>query len=168
MRHKKKKNKLNRSVSHTKSTFRSIANAVIEHERITTTLPKARKAKPMVEKLISLGKKGDLHSRQMAAKLVQDKKLLRSLFHRIGPRFKNRPGGYTRIIRIGNRIGDNAPLAILELVEKEKIPKKKVTKLSKKIPPEKIEERKERRSKKIKKEKKSFVGGLRDLFKKKK
>lgn len=159
MRHKKKKNKINRTRAHTKSTFYSIASAVIKHERITTTFAKAKKVKPLVDKLITLGKKDDVHSRRKASNILEDKKVLKSLFEEIAPRFKERKGGYSRVIRRGYRKGDSAPLAILELVGTPKEePKKVKTQKEKGKPPEEETEEEE---------KKGFVEGLRGLFRKK-
>jgi len=168
MRHRKKKNKLNRSTAHTKATLSSIAGAVIEHDKITTTLIKAKRTKPVVDKLITLGKRGDLHSIRQAAQIIQDKDLLKNLFDQVAPRFKKRKGGYTRIIRKGVRAGDNAPLVILELTEKQKIKKKEQAKPEKKVLPEKDKKDKPKEEKQDKKEdKKGLVDGLRGLFKKK-
>jgi len=168
MRHRKKRNKLNRSRAHTKATLASLANSVIKNESITTTITKAKKTKPVVDKLITLGKKGDLHSRRIASKIVQDKEILKILFDQVASRFKKRNGGYTRVIRKGQRAGDDATMAILELVNKKgKVTKKKTEKPSKKtITKEKKKE--EKVPEEERREKKGFVGGLRDLFKKKK
>lgn len=159
MRHKKKKNKINRTRAHTKSTFHSIASSVIKHQRITTTVAKAKKTKPLVDKLITLGKKGDVHSRRRAANILEDKKVLKSLFEEIAPRFEDREGGYTRVIRRGYRKGDSAPLAIIELVgaPAEEKTKEDQSKEKEEKPPEEESEE----------EKKGFVEGLRGLFSKK-
>src|SRR3712207_3930400 len=95
----------------------NLATALFEHGRITTTESKAKRLRPYAEKLVTFGKRGDLHARRQVAKVIRDKSVLHELFAEIGPRYGARPGGYTRIVKIGNRKGDNAPMAIIELVE---------------------------------------------------
>lgn len=97
----------------------NMSNALIKHEQITTTLPKAKELRPFVEKIITLGKKGDLESRRKAISILQDDKSTKKIFDIFSDRYKNRNGGYTRIIKIGNRFGDNAPTAIIELIDRD-------------------------------------------------
>ena len=97
----------------------NLSNALIKHEQITTTLPKAKELRPFVEKIITLGKKGDLQSRRKAISILQDDKNIAKIFDVIADRYKERLGGYTRIVKIGNRFGDNAPTAIIELVDRD-------------------------------------------------
>lgn len=123
MRHNVKGRKLNRTAAHRKMMFRNMVTSLFEHERITTTVPKAKEARSVAERLITFAKKGDLHSRRLAAKKVMEPAVLQKLFDEIGPRYVDRPGGYTRIMRLGPRRGDNAELAILELVDNTAKPK---------------------------------------------
>ncbi len=168
MRHRKKKNKINRSRTHTKATFISIASSVIENERIVTTLSRAKKTRPIVDKLITLGKKNNLSAVRTASKIIPDKNLLKILFDEVAPRFKKRSGGYTRIVKSGYRNGDNAAMAILELVEKKEKVVKPKDKKSKSKPDIKEEKDKEKKEEKKEEDKKGFVGGLRGFFKKQK
>ncbi len=103
--------------AHERLMLANLATALLEHGRITTTETKAKRLRPYVEKLITFGKRGDLHARRQVLKVIRDKGVVHTLFDEIGPRYANRPGGYTRILKIGNRKGDNAPMAIIELVE---------------------------------------------------
>jgi large subunit ribosomal protein L17 len=103
--------------SHERLILAGLATALFEHGRITTTEAKARRLRPVAERLITKAKKGDLHNRRQVLTIVRDKSVVHSLFEEIGPRYANRPGGYTRITKIGNRKGDNAPMAVIELVE---------------------------------------------------
>ena len=119
MKHNITHRKLNRTTSHRKSLLMNLSNSLIKHEQITTTLSKAKELRPFVEKIISLGKKGDLVSRRKAISILQDQKNTKKIFDVISERYKERPGGYTRIIKIGNRFGDNAPTAIIELVDRD-------------------------------------------------
>lgn len=120
MRHGLKGRKLNRTSSHRKALFKNLAQALIRHEQIKTTLPKAKDLRPIVEKLITLGKNGSsLHSRRLAIARLQDAALAQKLLGPLAERFKDRAGGYTRIIRAGFRYGDNAPMAIIQLVDYE-------------------------------------------------
>jgi len=110
--------KLSRNTSHRKALLDNLVRAVIEYESIKTTTPKAKEARRVVERVITAAKPGTLAARRLVHKTVRDQSTLAKLFETIAPRFKARPGGYTRIIHIGNRAGDNAPMSILELVEK--------------------------------------------------
>ncbi|MGD9547469.1 MAG: 50S ribosomal protein L17 [Candidatus Krumholzibacteriia bacterium] len=123
MRHNVSGRKLNRTPAHRKMLYRNLVTSLFKHERIQTTVPKAKEARSLAEKLITFAKRGDLHARRMAARKVNEPAVLAKLFEEIGPRYSERPGGYTRIMRLGNRKGDNAELAILELVDTKKRPK---------------------------------------------
>ena len=125
MRHNVSGRKLNRTAAHRKMLYRNLVTSLFKHERIQTTVPKAKEARIVAEKLITKAKKGDLHSRRLAARKVNEPAVLQKLFAEIGPRYADRPGGYTRIMLLGPRKGDNAELAILELVDGN--PRKKVT-----------------------------------------
>jgi large subunit ribosomal protein L17 len=119
MKHNITHRKLNRTTSHRKAMMMNLSNALIKHEQITTTLPKAKELRPYVEKIITLGKKGDLESRRKAASILQDQKNIKKIFDVFAERYKERLGGYTRIIKLGNRFGDNAPTAVIELVDRD-------------------------------------------------
>lgn len=119
MRHRKSGRKLNRTASHRKAMFANMAAALIKHEQIVTTLPKAKELRAVVDRLITLGKRGDLHARRQAISRVRDKAMAAKLFETLGPRYKDRPGGYTRVMRAGFRFGDNAPMAVIELVDRD-------------------------------------------------
>ena len=119
MKHNITQRKLNRTTSHRKALLMNLSNALIKHEQITTTLPKAKALRPFVEKIITLGKNGDLTSRRKAISILQDEKNIKKIFDIIADRYKERSGGYTRIVKIGNRFGDNAPTAIIELVDRD-------------------------------------------------
>ena len=119
MKHNIVHRKLNRTSSHRKVLLMNLSNALLKHEQITTTLPKAKELKPYIEKIITLGKKGDLQSRRKTISILQDEKNTRKVFNVIADRYKERKGGYTRIIKLGNRHGDNAPTAIIELVDRD-------------------------------------------------
>ena len=119
MKHNVRQKKLNRTTSHRKALLMNLSNALIKHEQITTTLPKAKALRPFVEKIITLGKNGDLKSRRKAISILQDDKNIKKIFDIIADRYKERSGGYTRIVKIGNRFGDNAPTAIIELVDRD-------------------------------------------------
>jgi len=123
MRHNVSGRKLNRTPAHRKMLYRNLVTALFKHERIQTTVPKAKEARVVAEKLITFAKRGDLHARRMAARKVNEPAVLQKLFEEIGPRYAERPGGYTRIMRLGPRKGDNAELAILELVDNTARPK---------------------------------------------
>lgn len=116
MRHRKKGRKLGRTSSHRKALFSNQATALFEHEQIRTTLPKCKELTPVSAKLITLAKRGDLHARRQAAKIIHDPEILQKLFDDIGPRYQDRQGGYTRIIRGELRRGDGAQMAYIQLV----------------------------------------------------
>lgn len=109
--------RLGGSPNHERLILSNLAAQLFEHGRITTTVPKAKRLRPLAERLITKARRGDVHARRQVAKVIRDKSVAHSLFAEIGPRYANRPGGYTRITRIGARKGDNAPLAVIELVE---------------------------------------------------
>ncbi len=119
MKHNIKNKKLNKTSSHRKAMFMNMSIALIKHEQITTTLVKAKELKRFVEKIVTLGKKGDLLSRRKAISILQDKKMSRKVFDVLAERYKERSGGYTRIIKLGNRFGDNAPTAVIEFVDRD-------------------------------------------------
>ncbi len=119
MRHRKQGRKLNRTASHRKAMFANMAASLIEHEQIVTTLPKAKELRSVVDKLITLGKRGDLHARRLVISRIRDVEQTKKLFDVLGPRYKDRNGGYTRVLKAGFRYGDNAPLAVIELVDRD-------------------------------------------------
>ena len=119
MRHRKQGRKLNRTASHRKAMFANMAASLIEHEQIVTTLPKAKELRAVADKLITLGKKGDLHSRRLAASRLKQDQYVAKLFEVLGPRYAERAGGYTRVLKAGFRYGDMAPMAIIELVDRD-------------------------------------------------
>ena len=119
MRHGNAHRKLNRTAEHRKAMFANMSAALIKHEQIITTLPKAKDLRPIVEKLITLGKRGDLHARRQAIAQIKDVELVGKLFAVLGPRYKERNGGYLRIMKAGFRFGDNAPMAIIEFVDRD-------------------------------------------------
>ena len=119
MKHNIKNKKLNKTSSHRKAMFMNMSNALIKHEQITTTLAKAKELKRFVEKIVTLGKKGDLLSRRKSISILQDKKMSKKVFDVFAERYKSRSGGYTRIIKLGNRFGDNAPTAVIEFVDRD-------------------------------------------------
>ncbi|HVA17490.1 MAG TPA: 50S ribosomal protein L17 [Candidatus Dormibacteraeota bacterium] len=131
MRHLVSGSKLGKQPAHRRAVLRNLVTNVIERERITTTIARARAARPLVEKMITLGKRDTLHARRQAAAFLQTTDATKKLFSVIAPRFSDRPGGYTRIIRVGWRIGDGAELAILELIGSELKKKEKKTKKEK-------------------------------------
>jgi large subunit ribosomal protein L17 len=116
MRHAKKGRKIGTDASHRKAIFEGLARQLIIHERIKTTEAKAKELRPMVEKVITLGKKGDLHSRRQALAVLHDREVVHKLFAEVGPKYAERDGGYTRILKLGPRQGDAAPVAMIELV----------------------------------------------------
>ncbi|MBL4788487.1 MAG: 50S ribosomal protein L17 [Kordiimonadaceae bacterium] len=118
MRHRKAGRKLNRTSSHRKAMFQNMAQALLKHEQIVTTLPKAKDLAPIVEKLISLAKKGGLANRRLAVSRLQDETLVKKMFDELADRYKDRAGGYTRVLKAGYRFGDNAPMAVIELVDR--------------------------------------------------
>ena len=119
MRHNMKGRKLNRTSAHRKAMLANMAAALIKHEQITTTLPKAKELRPYVEKLVTLGKRGDLHARRLAVSNVRDESMVQKLFSTLSERYQSRNGGYIRVLKAGFRYGDNAPLAIIELVDRD-------------------------------------------------
>jgi large subunit ribosomal protein L17 len=119
MRHGAGYRKLNRTHEHRKAMFANMAGSLIEHEQIKTTLPKAKDLKRVVEKLITLGKRGDLHARRLAASRLKQDAHVAKLFEVLGPRYKERNGGYVRVLKAGFRYGDMAPMAIIELVDRD-------------------------------------------------
>ena len=119
MKHNIKNKKLNKTSSHRKAMFMNMSNALIKHEQITTTLAKAKELRRFVEKIVTLGKKGDLTSRRKTISTLQDNKMTKKVFDVLADRYKNRSGGYTRIIKLGNRFGDNAPTAVIEFVDRD-------------------------------------------------
>lgn len=119
MRHGFYGRRFNRSAAHRKAMFANMAASLIEHEQIVTTLPKAKELRPVVEKLVTLGKRGDLAARRRAIAAVRDEALVRRLFDTLAPRYAERNGGYTRIMKAGFRYGDNAPLAVIEFVDRD-------------------------------------------------
>ncbi len=118
MRHAKSGRKLNRTASHRKAMFANMAVALIKHEQIKTTLPKAKDLRAVVDRLITLGKRGDLHARRQALSVLRDSAIAAKLFKELAERYKDRPGGYTRVLKAGFRYGDMAPMAVIELVER--------------------------------------------------
>jgi len=120
MHHGKSGSKLGRSSSHKEAMLRNMVTSVIKYERIRTTDSKAKELKKVAEKMITLGKRGDLHARRQALAVVRDKSLIGKLFGELTERYRNRLGGYTRIIKVGYRFGDNAPVSILEFIPDEK------------------------------------------------
>ena len=123
MRHGIAYRKLGRKPEHRKAMFANMAAALIKHEQITTTLPKAKELRPVVEKLITLGKRGDLHARRQAISQIRDVAMVKKLFDVLGPRYKERKGGYTRVLKAGFRYGDNAPVAVIEFVDRDEAAK---------------------------------------------
>jgi large subunit ribosomal protein L17 len=119
MRHGVAQRKLNRTSAHRTAMFANMAASLIKHEQITTTLPKAKELRPFVERLVTLAKRGDLHARRIAISRVRDNEQVGKLFATLGPRYKARNGGYIRVLRAGHRYGDNAPLAVIEFVDRD-------------------------------------------------
>jgi len=119
MRHRMSGRKLNRTASHRKAMFSNMAASLLRHEQIKTTLPKAKELKRVADKIITLGKRGNLHSRRRAFAILRDDQVVAKLFGDLAERYKERSGGYTRVLKAGFRYGDSAPMAILELVERD-------------------------------------------------
>ena len=119
MRHRYAGRKLNRTSKHRQMLFRNMAQALIKHEQIITTLPKAKELRPVIEKLITLGKRGDLHARRQAFAKLRDDAMTKKLFEVLGPRYAERSGGYARVLKAGFRYGDAAPMAVIELVDRD-------------------------------------------------
>ena len=116
MRHRKSGNRLSRTTSHRQAMVRNMVTSLLEHERIVTTTPKAKEIRKVADRMITLAKRGDLHARRQALSVIRDKKVVAKLFDELKEEYMDRNGGYTRIIRTGNRLGDAAPMAIIELV----------------------------------------------------
>jgi len=119
MRHGIARRKLGRTTSHRLAMFANMSASLIKHEQIVTTLPKAKELRPIVEKLVTLAKRGDLHARRQAIAQIRDIGQVAKLFATLGPRYKARPGGYTRVLKAGFRHGDNAPMAVIEFVDRD-------------------------------------------------
>ncbi len=117
MRHNKSGRRLGRKPDHRQHMMRNMVTSFFENEKITTTVTRAKELRKLVDRMITLGKRGDLHARRQALRVITDQTVVAKLFEMIAPRYAERPGGYTRIIRLENRQGDNAPMAIIELVE---------------------------------------------------
>jgi large subunit ribosomal protein L17 len=125
MRHGNAHRKLGRTTAHRTAMFANMAASLIKHEQIVTTLPKAKELRPFVEKLVTLAKRGDLHARRIAISRVRDTDQVGKLFTTLGPRYQGRPGGYIRVLKAGFRYGDNAPLAVIEFVDRDESEKGK-------------------------------------------
>src|ERR1700716_4525307 len=123
MRHNNRGRKFHRTAEHRKAMFMNLAGALIKHEQITTTLPKSKDLRPIVEKLVTLGKRGGLHARRQAIAEIRDVGMVKKLFEVLGPRYKERNGGYTRIMKAGFRYGHSAPVAVIELVDRDEAAK---------------------------------------------
>ncbi len=119
MRHGHGYRKLNRTHEHRKAMFGNMVSSLVEHEQIKTTLPKAKELKRVTEKLVTLAKRGDLHARRLVASRIAKDEAVKKLFETIGPRYKDRPGGYTRVLKAGFRHGDMAPMAVIEFVDRD-------------------------------------------------
>jgi large subunit ribosomal protein L17 len=119
MRHLNAHRKLNRRSEHRRAMFANMAAALIKHEQIVTTVPKAKDLRPIVEKLVTLGKRGDLHARRQAMAQMPDLAMVKKLFEVLAPRYQDRNGGYTRVLKAGYRYGDSAPVAVIEFVDRD-------------------------------------------------
>lgn len=119
MRHRRAGRRLNRTPSHRRALFANMAAALIKHEQIVTTLPKAKEMRRVVDRLVTLAKRGNLHSRRLAVSRVRDEAMVKKLFEVLGPRYKERSGGYTRVLKAGFRYGDSAPMAVIEFVDRD-------------------------------------------------
>ncbi|MBV8568282.1 MAG: 50S ribosomal protein L17 [Methylobacteriaceae bacterium] len=119
MYHGRAARRFNRTAEHRQAMFANMSAALIKHEQIITTLPKAKDLRPVVEKLVTLGKRGDLHARRLAIARIRDLAMVRKLFEVLGPRYKGRAGGYLRVVKAGFRYGDNAPMAVIEFVDRD-------------------------------------------------
>jgi len=117
MRHRKKVAKLGREADHRKAMLRNLVTDLLKHERVTTTLAKAKAVRPFAERMVTLGKRDTLHARRHAARFIRDKDVVRKVFNDLAPRYAERPGGYTRIMKLDTRAGDRAQMAIIEMVE---------------------------------------------------
>ena len=123
MRHRNSGRRLGRKSPHRRAMYRNLAASLLVHETVRTTLPKAKELRPVVEKLVTLGKRGDLHARRQAIAQVRDVAMVKKLFDVLGPRYKSRNGGYTRVLKAGYRYGDNAPVAVIEFVDRDEAAK---------------------------------------------
>lgn len=123
MRHNKSGKRLGRNSSHRKAMLRNMVTSLLDNGRITTTDARAKELRKIADKMITLGKRGDLHARRQALQVIQDRKVVGKLFEMVAPRYAARPGGYTRILKVGTRLGDNASMSIIELVEEEFTPR---------------------------------------------
>lgn len=121
MRHRQSNRKLNRTTSHRLAMFRNMSNALLKHEVIKTTLPKAKELRRVVEPIITLGKSPSLANRRLAFDRLRDREMVTKVFDELGPRYSKRPGGYVRILKFGFRVGDNAPMALVELVDRPEV-----------------------------------------------
>jgi len=119
MRHRRAGRRLNRTPSHRRAMFANMAAALIKHEQVVTTLPKAKELRRFADRLITLAKRGNLHSRRLAVSRIRDEAMVKKLFDVLGPRYKERSGGYTRVLKAGFRYGDSAPMAVIELVDRD-------------------------------------------------
>ncbi|MDA7946313.1 MAG: 50S ribosomal protein L17 [Hyphomicrobiaceae bacterium] len=119
MRHRRAGRRLNRTSSHRRALFANMAAALIKHEQVVTTLPKAKELRKFADRLITLAKRGNLHSRRLAVSRVRDEAMVKKLFEVLGPRYKERSGGYTRVLKAGYRYGDSAPMAVIEFVDRD-------------------------------------------------
>jgi len=119
MRHRLSGRKLNRTSSHRRAMFRNMTVSLLKHEQITTTLPKAKELRRIADRMVTLGKRGNLHARRQAASYLRDEAVVQKLFGPLADRYQQRPGGYTRVLKAGFRFGDNAPMAVIELVERD-------------------------------------------------
>ena len=119
MRHRMSGRKLNRTSSHRKAMFSNMVVSLLVHEQITTTVPKAKELRRIADKMITLGKRGDLHARRQALSVLKDNDIVTKLFGGLAERYKDRNGGYTRVLKVGNRYGDMAPMAVIELVDRD-------------------------------------------------
>jgi large subunit ribosomal protein L17 len=119
MRHRNRGRKLNRTWSHRKAMFANMAQALVEHEQIVTTLPKAKDLRPIIEKLVTLGKRGDLHARRLLIARTRSEATAKKIIEVLAPRYRERPGGYVRVLKAGYRYGDNAPMAVIEFVDRD-------------------------------------------------
>lgn len=145
MRHQVRKKQFGRHTAHRKAMFRNMVTSLIEEERITTTLPKAKELRRIAEKMVTLAKKESLHARRQAAAIIRNNLAVRKLFAELGPRFKSRNGGYTRILKLGYRLGDGSPMALIEYLgyePKVKVKEEKKDKKAKKASKEKVESKK--------------------------
>ena len=153
MRHGMANKKLNRTSEHRKALFKNMLNSLIKYEQITTTLPKAKELKPKIDKAITLGKKNNLHSKKNLFSKLQNKNSVDKLTKVLSPRYIKRNGGYSRVIRTGYRYGDDAPMAVIELVDRDKAAKKVDVKLKKEVKDEKVDQKQPEPKKEVKSKK---------------